>query len=377
MRNGAVETILREKAEGGNVADATVSHFLSLNSKQLQDFIHARKFTNATFHKTQLPGTDGKLNKTRYQSQTAESIESDCSNEETCLVWLAWKLRSTPLVMKPLELPILDTSVATPSFSVVYYQPVSTKLPSDYLQNDMWIESLKSVLKGVSFVALTSQLKENANQLAIILESRFNFHVESKVDTRRQDHWTIRFTRDNIPAVAAAMCVVGHIVDDVSKWRDDERLLNLPTQNNFQMLDGILSQLEGCYLYYDQHKSKWIRSGKTSGDGVDACFRGRGKNHEDNSKSLDQMRAHRLYREYPWPGVEHLGVKEGSFDNLAMYCGMAYDKRGDVTALCSNGSDDSLLAWSNEAITELKKKGGDLKKYSWWLFHICLKYCTM
>ena len=69
-----------------------------------------------------------------------------------------------------------------------------------------------------------------------------------------------------------------------------------------------------------------------------------------------------LYREYPSQGVENLGAREGYFDHLAMYCGMAYDKKGNVKPLCSNGANDSLFVWSNESIDQLKKRGGDLKK---------------
>ena len=112
---------------------------------------------------------------------------------------------------------MIDTLVTTPSFSMAYYEPTTTKLPSEYLQNNLWVTSLKSVLKNESFVEVTETLQQNSDQLTIALESRFNFHVESKVDKRRQNHWTIRFTRDNIPAVAAAMCIVGHIFDDVEK----------------------------------------------------------------------------------------------------------------------------------------------------------------
>merc|ERR1712194_474902 len=89
-----------------------------------------------------------------------------------------------------------------------------------------------------------------------------------------------------------------------------------------------LAKLEGCYLYFDKEEYKWIRSVKTSGDGNDACFEGRGKKHKSNSRSKDQMRMHRLYRAYPAKGFNNRGAAEGTlFNNLVMYCGMAYDKR--------------------------------------------------
>ena len=103
---------------------------------------------------------------------------------------------------------------------------------------------------------------------------------------------------------------------------------------------------------------KWGDVGRRGG----CLILGPWKKHEENSKLLDQMRIHRLYREYPWPGVDHLGVDKGTFGNLVVYCGMAYDKQGETTALCNDGVENSLLVWSNKSLAELKKRGGDLKK---------------
>ena len=44
-----------------------------------------------------------------------------------------------------------------------------------------------------------------------------------------------------------------------------------------------------------------------------------------------------------------------------MYCGMAYDKHGNIAPLCSESADDSLFVWSKETIGELKKRG-DVQK---------------
>ena len=132
-RNKAVEDELSGKTESGSFADATVADFLSLKPAQkLEDFIHVRKFNGKTFQKSQLAGSDGKLNKTCYKDQTAESIETDCSEENACLVWHAWNLRSSALVLKEKPMPVLSTSLPTPEFSVVYAGPEKTKLPSEY-----------------------------------------------------------------------------------------------------------------------------------------------------------------------------------------------------------------------------------------------------
>ena len=258
---------------------------------------------------------------------------------------------------------MLDTTLKTPTFSITYARPTSVMKASSYLSNGTWIDSLVKVAKGVQPITVSDELKTNADLLMSAMETRLDLHIDDRVDISRRDHFTLRFTRDNIPAMAAAMCVAGHVVPTIGMYRLDERLLVLPMKEDvFQVITGHLSGLEGCYLYFDQQKYKWIRSGKTSGEGKDACFEGRGKKHQANATSKDQMRIHRLYREYPASGVSNLGVAEGCFESLQMYCGMTYDKRRDTSPLRSEGAADSLFVWSIQTIDELKKKGGDLKK---------------
>ena len=104
-----------------------------------------------------------------------------------------------------------------------------------------------------------------------------------------------------------------------------------------------LLDLEGCYLYFDGMKKKWVRSGKTSGLGKAASFRGRGEQHVKNSRSLDQMKMHDFYQIYPAEGVRNLGWIGGHFEYLKMYCAMAFDRKEDVAPLCSEGESSSLL----------------------------------
>ena len=96
----------------------------------------------------------------------------------------------------------------------------------------------------------------------------------------------------------------------------------------------------------------------------------------ENSRSRDEMREHRLYREYPALGVSNLGATEGNFDSLVMYCGMAYDKKESVTPLFSQNEGESLFVWSKEAINELKKREAILERFSSMRLHICGSYVT-
>ena len=136
VRNGRVEEQLKAKTTTGSLIDATVALFLSLTSKELKDFIHARRFNDKTFHESKLVGPSGKLNKTKFRGQSAESIERDTTEDDPCLVWLAWKLRAEPIVLEERPEPVMNTSLQTPEFSVVYVRPESVTPASAYLLNE-------------------------------------------------------------------------------------------------------------------------------------------------------------------------------------------------------------------------------------------------
>ena len=266
------------------------------------------------------------------------------------------------MVLRERPEPKLNTSLAAPTFNIVYAGREQSKLASEYVGDTDWVAAFWSVVKGVGAVTINNELMSNADSLALALRQRLDLHVSERVDASRHNHWTLGFTLDNIPPMAAAMCLVGHIVGDINMYGIHERLLHLPMREMFQIVSGDLASLEGCYLYFDKCKYKWIRSGKTSGKGKDASFSGRGNKHQKNSKSKDEMRKHRLYREYPFRDADNLGEPEGFFDHLEMYCGMAFDKGGSLAPLCSSSERDSLFVWSEEAIEDLKRRGGDLRQ---------------
>ena len=108
-------------------------------------------------------------------------------------------------------------------------------------------------------------------------------------------------------------------------------------------------------MHYDILKKKWIRSGKASGAGKDACFDGRGNQHTKNAQLVDQMRKHIFYQEYTAKGVKHIGEIEEYFDDLEVYCGMVFDRTKDVEPLYLEGAENSLSVWSKH-ITEILKQ---------------------
>ena len=44
-----------------------------------------------------------------------------------------------------------------------------------------------------------------------------------------------------------------------------------------------------------------------------------------------------------------------------MYCGMAFNMKGDIAPLCRDVDKGGLFVWSEECINQLKKKSGKFK----------------
>ena len=103
-----------------------------------------------------------------------------------------------------------------PEFNVVYAGPDPSKPASEYLKDIVWVENWKRIVKGVCSIPITDELMGKADSLAVSMAARLDLHIDDRVDkTSRHSHWTLQFTRDNLPSMAAAMCLAGHIVDEI------------------------------------------------------------------------------------------------------------------------------------------------------------------
>ena len=195
----------------------------------------------------------------------------------------------------------------------------------------------------------------NADKLVPLMMQRLNSLVSIRVDEKCHKHITLAFVRDNLPSVAAQMCLVGHVVSSVETSPCDDRLLVLPSRSTFLKINDALGKLEGCYLCYDREKDKWIRTGFARG--LSTCLGSRIKKHQQNSLSMTEMRKSRFYRYYPSMNAAYnFGrIRNGYFEDLDMYCAMAFDLR-NVYQICSVDGDDSLFVWSKQVMDFLEKK---------------------
>ena len=159
-------------------------------------------------------------------------------------------------------LPILNTRLQMPGFTITYAGRMSKKWPSEYLLSNAWVETLKSTVKGVSFGAAENSMIDEAKLLALAMYQRLDLRIADPdcVNVRRHHHYTLDFFRDNIPAMATVLCLSGQVVDHLKLFRIDECLLVRPKEsgadNIFHSIsnaqaDSQLGKLEESYKYYD------------------------------------------------------------------------------------------------------------------------------
>ena len=121
-------------------------------------------------------------------------IEEGCSNKNPCLVFLAWSLRSSRLVLVAPTFPALSTSVPTPEFIFVYASWVVKTCPAEYLHNGAWISDFKATLKVVGFRADDETMVEksrNACCCCFIRYYIFTSLTTSMIEGSITGRWTL------------------------------------------------------------------------------------------------------------------------------------------------------------------------------------------
>ena len=108
-----------------------------------------------------------------YKGQTAQDIEANCSDDNPCLVYWAWKLCKTKAPVKltlPTQ-PVLASVLSTPTYAAVRVglsdYTIQPKLASDYLRDAEWADCLVSCIKGLGngVAPIDSEMFERADSL--------------------------------------------------------------------------------------------------------------------------------------------------------------------------------------------------------------------
>jgi hypothetical protein len=109
--------------------------------------------------------------------------------------------------------------------------------------------------------------------------------------------------------VAAMMIMSRHVEDDLDSFSNDDCFLN--TSIAFQPATNSEAKLEGNYLYHDERRSSWIRSGSFSSRGGSGPARSVTVRHSEHDKGAAMRRGGSDFnatfyaRYYPKEASEH------------------------------------------------------------------------
>ena len=139
----------------------------------------------------------------------------------------------------------------------------------------------------------TTYPTDRSAKLAEILLRRLSTHIRTRVKAiSKHMHPVFIWTAENIPRLSALFIHMGIILPHFSEATDGCLLLS---STAFTKIDNTNCGREGCYLFYDKFKQRWIRSGKVAGKTVD--FQSRYKQHLDSAQKC--TRSSKFYTHYP------------------------------------------------------------------------------
>ena len=227
--------------------------------------------------------------------------------DKNALVARAHALRAGPVLVEeeapappppppPVVAPVVVVALPGPGTDAAHV-PVARKAASEYIRNDIWRSHVEAYIKGNKQPCMLSMDDQAslAGDVARQLDQRLTRHIQTKVEQPNRGNFSLRFTSEMIPLVAAMTVMMNHVKKDMSCVSLVDSMLKAST-NFFCEVNGSNSTTEGCYLYFDMENGVWIRSGKTCGQGTDS-----GKRHEQHHKAaLDPRSTHSI------SGIRHV-----------------------------------------------------------------------
>jgi hypothetical protein len=142
-----------------------------------------------------------------------------------------------------------------------------TILPSTLLSHESWVKYAVDLLAldktSSTPTEVTSFDKEKADNLLRKLEVRYKLHVNTRInDASKRNHWVLALAYKNLPVVAACMILSSHLAMDI-KCLGRLSCLLAPNANTFiPCADNSSMNRQGAYLYFDNNRGTFIRSGK-------------------------------------------------------------------------------------------------------------------
>ena len=301
------------------LAHASPQLFSKCTMKQLKAFIHCRKSKDEKKYPDKIP------------------------NLKANYVAAAWDLRTSPIIIKlptqAEENEYLHAKKLNPQVT-----HVTALRHAVYQQSSITLRNVRLVLyvhnnyRGANFLEHTDvdiQHHDQADCLTRMLGGRLESHIVRKIATNQHDHYCLRLMKDNLATLAAMVVLAQHVQVDVETCGMTDCLLNHPNYGMDdkykpligEMLDTIGTD-SGCYLYYNNNRKKWIRSGKVSRRPISARL-------EEHKKAAENVggtseASSKMYNLYPSRNSALVRNNSGSkswkgyFEDLIPYAGITY-----------------------------------------------------
>ena len=250
------------------------------------------------------------------------------------------------------------TAIAVEQSASIISSSVSNKDRNceKYLNNIEWRKNICMTIKGVKRMEyeenIPSTIVDDANCVLSEVEIRFEEHFIKTNTESKKNHWAFQWAKQNLPSIVSAQAYFNHLRNGISDlaFSRDACLLNQPIHGTFiDARKEETKKLVGNYLYYDNIKLCWIRSGFVCGQTTN--FGSRDTQHSNDSKKPSGS-ALMFHKKYADKNIR-TDVKEGNFQDLKQYCGLAFD-RDECNGLTFNDSN-SILGWDDDTMAQLKK----------------------
>ena len=351
-KDNKVKTLLTDNAScesklPADLLTATFDNFFTCKAPTLKAFVHCRLFT------TPSRPADAEWNGIKFKDVKKGTIISAEAGEDTTLV-RAMKVKHMPVILRSIEanteqqdpltvVGVRPTVLGTICTATVPYHQPSVKSLSE---KEEWIAAVRNEVCGVRYAAdITIELVQQAERLATHLEVRMDVHLKRIPDPMYWVHWCFRWARKQFTKVSLISCLACHIKKDLSAVRVTESLLSVSI-HGFHVIapDSIL---EGCYLFYDNQRGCFVRSGKAS----PTVMHERIKFHEKEAKRSSKG----SYGKYPHKSNPNIseGSRIGYFDHLSSFCGLGFDRSNTERLVDTSGN--GILDWDDITLDAIKK----------------------
>ena len=314
---------------------------------ELEAFVHCRLFTTPS--RPRNAQWEGEKFKATNKGKIQEAELGEDNN-----ISRSFKVKNRPIIMEEpsleeVALPVIAQAVVgptvLPTLAVGSIDVVRSSVKS-LVKSKEWNEAVRGEIVGAVF---SDQMRDGtitqAEQLLSHLDERIKTLLASRLPQQKyRDNFCFRWAKINFPRVAVMSCWGGHATDDLTAIRTTDSLFS----NNFShfvVLDPE-SYVEGCYLFRDNRRGCFVRSGKAS---PTLCI-DRVKAHREAAKESTKG----FYGKYPSKfSINITGTRIGFFHQLTACIGLGFIRAS--TNCLVDTSDKGIFEWDDVTLTAISK----------------------